>query len=244
MRAIILAAGRGSRLGDITSENPKCLTELFGKTLLDWQLEALKGSNIEKIAIVRGYKKEKIDVSDITYFDNDNWNKTNMVMSLYQADEWLKKYECIISYSDIVYKSETIDILKDEDYDISITYNTNWLKLWKIRFDDPLSDAESFKIDDNGKLIEIGKNVKMIDEIEGQYMGILKIKPNGWIKIKSYLDSLSEDERSKLDMTTLIDKLIKNGIEIYTVASDGLWLEVDSKEDLDLYKNLGLTLLT
>lgn len=236
MRAIILAAGRGSRLRNITKDKPKCLTKLFGKPLLDWQIEALDGAGISKIAIVRGYRKEKINIPNGVYFDNDNWDKTNMVMSLYKADEWLQKYECIVSYSDILYRSETIDLLKHANYDISIPYNKNWLKLWKIRFDDPLSDAESFKVNSKGKLLEIGKKSHSIEEIQGQYMGILKFKPNGWIKVKSYLDRLSDLERNKLDMTALLDRLIRIGLEIYTVSSDGNWLEIDSEKDLDLYK--------
>lgn len=112
MKAIVLAAGRGSRLGSLTNDNPKCLTELFGKSLIEWQVKALNEAGINEIAIVRGYKKEKINIKNATYFDNDIWDKTNMVMSLYKADEWLQKYECIISYSDIIYKSEVIDLLK------------------------------------------------------------------------------------------------------------------------------------
>ncbi|KOA21025.1 bifunctional protein GlmU [Clostridium homopropionicum DSM 5847] len=238
MKAIILAAGRGSRLGDITNDHPKCLTELFGKTLLDWQIEALNCAGISEIAIVRGYKKEKIDISNVIYFDNNNWDKTNMVMSLYEADEWLQKYECIVSYSDIIYKSKVIDLLKNNDSDISITYNTNWLKLWRVRFDDPLSDAESFKINSKGILVEIGKKTSAVSEIQGQYMGILKIKPDGWKNIKKYIDGLSEQDKNSLDMTTLLNRLIEKGINIYAIPSDEQWLEVDSKEDLNLYKRL------
>lgn len=238
MKAIILAAGRGSRLGNITNDKPKCLTELFGKSLLEWQIQSLKEAGIDEIAIVRGYKKEKINIKNATYFDNNIWDKTNMVMSLYKADEWLQKYECIVSYSDIMYKSDVIDLLKNNYSDISITYNTNWLKLWEARFENPLSDAESFKINDKGKLLEIGDKVKSIEEIQGQYMGILKFKPIGWKKVKVYLDSLSELERNKLDMTSLLSRLIKMGIEIYTIPSSGIWLEVDSEEDLNLYQSL------
>ncbi|AQS07136.1 NTP transferase domain-containing protein [Clostridium beijerinckii] len=237
MKAIVLAAGRGSRLGSLTNDNPKCLTELFGKSLIEWQVKALNEAGINEIAIVRGYKKEKINIKNATYFDNDIWDKTNMVMSLYKADEWLQKYECIISYSDIIYKSEVIDLLKNNYCDISITYNTNWLKLWKARFKDPLLDAESFRIDDKGKLLEIGKRVDSIEEIQGQYMGILKFKPSGWKKVKAYLDSLSEQEQNKMDMTSLLNKLIERDIEICTIPSSGIWLEVDNENDLNLYKN-------
>ena len=237
MKAIILAAGRGSRLGDLTETKPKCLTELLGKTLLDWQIQALIESGIKDIGIVRGYKKDKINIEGVSYFDNDNWNKTNMVMSLYTASEWLERYDCIISYSDIVYNKNIINFLKNSTREIAITYNTNWLELWNARFANPLSDAETFKVDDDGRIIEIGKKAKSLEEIKGQYMGLIKIKPDGWKKAKCLIDSLSDEERNKLDMTSLLNKLIDEKVDIFGLGTDDLWLEVDSQEDLMLYKS-------
>lgn len=237
MKAIILAAGRGSRLGSITKDKPKCLTDFLGKTLLDWQIEALKGADINEIAIVRGYRKEKIQVHNTTYFDNERWNETNMVMSLLEANEWLENYECIVSYSDIFYKSETIKLLKNNEKEIAMTYNTNWLELWKVRFENPLDDAETFKIDKEYKLVEIGKKAKSLDEIQGQYMGLLKFKPTGWKKVKELLKDLSKEEKNKMDMTTLLNTLLENNIEIFSVPCSEIWLEVDSQEDLNLYKS-------
>ncbi|WMJ81322.1 phosphocholine cytidylyltransferase family protein [Clostridium sp. MB40-C1] len=236
MKAIILAAGRGSRLEEITAHQPKCLTMLGEKTLLHRQIDTLNAGGITDLAIVRGYKKEKIDCLNIKYFDNDDWNKTNMVMSLYKASEWLEKYECIISYSDIVYTHKAIELLKEDTNDIALLYNTNWYELWNMRFKDPLSDAETFKIDKDNFLLEIGKKTKSLKDIEGQYMGLLKFKPQGWKKIKSYLDTLSEEEKNKLDMTSLLNRLLSIGMKIHTIPYDDLWLEVDNKNDLELYE--------
>ena len=70
MKAIILAAGRGSRLKNLTDERPKCLVELHGKALLDWQLEALREAGIKKIGIVTGYKRELLARQDLVQFYN------------------------------------------------------------------------------------------------------------------------------------------------------------------------------
>lgn len=236
MRAIILAAGRGSRMGEMTENQPKCLARLKNKTLLQWQIEALRNAGIDNIGIVRGYKPDKINVEGLTFFENKEWHKTNMVMSLCCADKWLENYECIVSYSDIVYLAETIEELKKDSNDLSIIYNTNWLKLWEARFDNPLEDAENFKLNEKGKLKQIGGRANVIEEIQGQYMGLLKFTPNGWNKIKSILQSVNEEKKMKLDMTSLLNILLEEGVEISAVPSGGLWLEVDNENDLNLYK--------
>lgn len=235
MKAIILAAGRGSRLESLTSDKPKCMVEFLGKPLLYWQIEALKRAGIKDIGIVRGYMSEKINVEGVTYFDNKCWNQTNMVMSMYCAKEWLEKDECIISYSDIIYKKETIMLLMNLKHDICLTSNTNWYELWKERFENPLEDAETFKTDKNGKLIEIGKKAHSIEEIKGQYMGLLKFNVNGWNEISNLINSLDEEVRNKLDMTSLISTLIQKGEEVYCASTSDLWLEVDNQKDLNLY---------
>ena len=101
MKAIILAAGRGSRMKSLTDEKPKCLIELNGKPLLEWQLEALRGAGIEDIAIVTGYKKELLHRYGLKEFHNSLWAETQMVSSLMCANEWLQQSECVVSYSDI-----------------------------------------------------------------------------------------------------------------------------------------------
>ena len=78
MKVIILAAGEGKRLGQLTHQNPKCLVELFGKSLLQWQIELFKQFDINDITIVKGYLEEKINISNVTYFLNNNFRETNM----------------------------------------------------------------------------------------------------------------------------------------------------------------------
>ena len=90
MKAIILAAGRGSRMRNI-DENPKCLVLLRGKSLLDWQLEALRGAGIKQISIVTGYKRELLLDKGLKEFNNNRWMLTNMVRSLMCADSLVKQ---------------------------------------------------------------------------------------------------------------------------------------------------------
>ena len=210
MRAIILAAGRGSRMKEKTADQPKCFVKLHGKRLIDWQLEALYRAGITEVAIVTGYKKNSFSFN-LKYFENTRWNKTNMVMSLLEANSWLIQSTCIVSYSDIIYSADAVLRLKSATEDISITYDKDWLKIWSKRFVNPLSDAESFKVNAQGILTEIGKKTDSTDNIQGQYMGLLKITPDGWSTICSLLEKTSEAETLCLDMTALLQKLLNEG---------------------------------
>lgn len=236
MKAIILAAGRGSRMGESTQDIPKGLVKLFGKSLLEQQISKMKEAGIEDIGVIRGYMSEKIDFEGISYFDNTKWSESNMVTSLCCANTWLSTEECVVSYSDILYEATAITLLKNCKEDIAITYSTNWLDLWSSRFEDPLSDAETFETDTNSYLKEIGGRAEKINQIQGQYMGLLKFTPEGWKKAKEYLDKFDESIVNKLDMTTLLSNLLKERIKIYGIPYDGLWLEVDSENDRRLYE--------
>lgn len=233
MKAIILAAGRGSRMGCLTSNQPKCMTQLHGKSLIDWQLRALIGASIDDIGIVRGYLAESFDF-ELMYFENERWSSTNMVVSLTCAKPWLSIDTCIISYSDIVYSSDAVNRLINAKGDIVIAYDPCWEELWSLRFDEPLSDAETFRMQGD-QVIEIGQQAASIEEIEGQYMGLIKFTPNGWKQVEKFLAEFPQNELDKMDMTTLLQGLIGKGVIILGVAIQDKWFEVDSESDLLTY---------
>src|SRR5271154_5280112 len=104
MRALILAAGRGSRMGAVGDERPKCLVELEGRPLLERQVAALRRGGAESVGIVRGYRAERLQFPGLTYFDNPRWSETNMVMSLAAAAEWLRAGTVVVSYADIFFR--------------------------------------------------------------------------------------------------------------------------------------------
>lgn len=234
MKGIILAAGRGSRMKSLTTNQPKCFTEIKNKRLIEWQMEALKNAGIKDLAIVRGYLAEVFKY-DVKYFDNHRWLQTNMLMSLVEAKEWLASDICIISYSDIVYSSKSVEKLIAGTGDIAITYDPSWLTLWSLRFEDPLSDAETFKLNQNSELIDIGGKATNVHEIEGQFMGLLKFTPIGWEIIQNYLSKQDQDLLDKMDMTKLLKGLISAGEKIKAIRIDEPWYEVDNENDLNKY---------
>lgn len=237
MKAIILAAGRGSRMKGLTDQKPKCLVELRGKTLLEWQLKALREAGVSEIAVVTGYRRELLAAYGLTEFHNPRWAETNMVTSLTSADEWLKNEPCIVSYSDIFYEASAVKSLMEVGYPLAVTYDPGWLKLWQKRFDDPLVDAETFKLNPDNTLTEIGQKPKSVDEVQGQYMGLLRFTPEGWGEVCRIRESLTPVERDRMHMTGTLQKVIQAGnVAIHAIPYELPWGEVDSADDLEIYQ--------
>lgn len=238
MKAIILAAGRGSRMKKLTDDIPKCLVELKGKTLLDWQLEALRSAGIEEIAIVTGYKQELLTGRGLIQFHNDRWAETNMVSSLACANDWLKDHQCIVSYSDIFYNVTAVQSLIDSESMLAITYDPNWLDLWITRFGDPLLDAETFSLAPNGTLVEIGNIPGSIDEVQGQFMGLLRVSPKGWSELLRIRKNLSQKQRDETHITGTLQMVIEaKRLQVSAIPYHGVWGEIDSESDLKNYTN-------
>ena len=238
-RGLILAAGRGSRMGSLTEAVPQCLTPLGGQPLLEWQLAAMRGAGLDTVGVVRGYKAHLLDSHPVVPFDNARWAETNMVASLACAASWLRTATVIVSYSDIFYPASAVASLLASPADMAVTYDPDWLTLWAQRFADPLSDAETFRLDGR-RIAEIGRRAAHLDEIQGQYMGLLKFTPRGWSSVETYLRTLPPERQDRLDMTSLLAALIEAGQTIEGVPFHGQWGEIDSASDLALYERLGL----
>jgi choline kinase len=239
MRAVILAAGRGSRMGHLGDDRPKCLVELEGKPLIERQIAALRRGGMDDIGVVRGYRAEMIDFPGLSYFTNDRWDETSMVMSLAAAAPWLRSGPVIVSYADIFYRSELVRGLAGARGQLVVSYDRAWRRLWTRRFADPLADAETFRIDAAGQLLEIGGKTTRIEDIEGQYMGLLKFTPPAWSAVEAILNTLDTPIRDRLDVTGLLRRLLTaREVPIGTLGTDGHWGEIDNPEDVALYQNM------
>ena len=83
--------------------------------------------------------------------------------------------------------------------------------------------------------MDIGERVKTFDDIQGQYMGLIKLTPLGWKSVEELLDKLSAAEVDKLDMTSMLKKLLMHNVTVNTEPINGKWYEVDSGHDLIVY---------
>lgn len=234
--AVILAAGRGSRMKGLTEEKPKCLLELAGRPLLHWQLDAVHAAGITDVRVVRGYRASLL-TGDFITVDNPRWADTNMVQTLLCALPHINDRITLVSYADIVYKSAHVQALLDTPGDICLTYDTDWEALWRLRNENPLDDAENFCAA-SGKLLDIGGQAKSLAGIQGQYMGLLKFSPKGQRKVNEYMASLPQAVADKLDMTSLLKCLLTKGADIRVCAVSGGWCECDTEDDIRKYEQV------
>lgn len=236
--AIILAAGRGSRMGALTEARPKCLTPLLGHPLLAWQLAALGAAGVKDITLIRGYRPETLAFSlpGLHYLDHPRWAETNMVGTLSQAEALLAAGPVLVAYSDIVYHPDHVRALMACEAPLAMTYDTRWQELWQLRFADPLADAESFRLDGD-RVVALGARVADLSEIQGQYMGLTRWSPAAWQAARAvFAEHGAAGGADRMDMTTLLSRLIARGFPVTGVAVHGRWCEVDSAADRDRYE--------
>lgn len=231
-RAIILAAGRGSRMQELTDDKPKCLLTAKGRPLIEWQLGSLRASGIDEIAVVTGYRAELLEALALPTFHNPRWAQTNMVSSLACAMPWLIESPCLVSYSDIFYADQPVRALCDAPpHPLVVAYDPNWLMVWRKRFADPLEDAETFRIDERGRVSEIGRHPSTIEEVQGQYMGLMRFTPEAWAAVESLRGRLEPTRRDQIDMTSTLQLLIEQGFPVHGVPATTSWGELDSLGD-------------
>ena len=239
MKVVILAAGEGTRLRPYTLEKPKCMVEIEQTSLLDIQLSVLKTESISNIFIVGGYKSEMLQRPEVKLLINPRYFETNMVWTL---DCALGEVEgdVLIAYGDIAYSRTVLQRLLESKHDIAVSIDMDWEAYWRARGEAPLDDAETLKMDSNFRLNEIGKKPVSLDQIESQYMGLIKLTEHGLQQVKHAVSKAREGQLlqgKKLEnayMTDLLQSLIDSDVPVYGVPVEGGWVEIDTVGDLKL----------
>ena len=239
MRVIILAAGQGTRLRPLTNDRPKCMVELKGKPLINHQLDLFEKFNINDINVITGYLEEKIDFPQIKKYYNPKFDSTNMVSTLFCASELFDgSDDILITYGDIVYNDTVLQNSIDSNKEVNVIVDKNWKEYWTARMEDPLRDAETLKIDENGNIKELGKKAKSYDEIEAQYIGLVKIRKDIAPKIKEYYEQLDKtilyDGKGyeNMYMTSFLQMIADNLYPLSPVYIQNGWIEIDEPSDL------------
>ncbi len=242
---IILAAGQGLRLRPFTNKKPKCMVEIKGKSILKRQIEVLNTQKeIDEIVLIGGYMHEKLPKDNVEKIINEQFKKTNMLWSLFCASEKIQN-NIIITYGDIIYSKEIIEKIIKDNSNISITIDMNWRKYWNKRFSNPLSDAETLKVDKNNNLLEIGKKPLSYNDIEGQYMGLVKLNSKGckifnnvFLELKNKANNINNKPLKECFLTDFLQFILEKGYKIKCIPVFSDWVEVDSVSDLHLNETI------
>jgi len=238
-RGIVLAATRGSALGPLTEDKPKCMVEVQGQPLLRRLTRTLRQTGIRDVAVVRGYAKEAVDLPNLTYIDNDAFETTGEAASLATAMDRLTG-DTVIAYGDIMFRRYILDALLDVEGDIVLAVDS----MWRERTDrsersgrDLVQCSRAFSpsfIEDDPVLFEsIVTDVADADQNTGEWIGIARLTPRGSELVRAELESMRADGTlQSADLATLFARLAEGGNapRVHYVA--GHWLDVNDAFDL------------
>lgn len=247
MKAIHLAAGKGTRLRPLTEDKPKPLVELEGAPLLEHNVVTLRDIGVDEQVAVTGYEADQVrrlaDDLDFKTVHNEVYDETEMLYSLFcAAGEFPSEGEgdLLISYGDIVYERAVAEALLECNAPMCIVVDVEWRRLWEKRFDDPFADAETLDLDDDGRIRSIGEEPTGYEDIDAQYTGLLKVRND---HVTDFIDAYRDlddciDGYVTIDTTAFLQRLIDRDWQLQAVPIHGGWVEVDTLTDLNHYREL------
>ena len=238
MQAIILAAGMGKRLKELTQNNTKCMVKVNGISLIDRMLHQIDNQNLSRIIIVVGYEGQKLidyigslDIkTPIVYVNNPIYDKTNNIYSLFLAKEYLCEDDTLLFESDLIFEDSILKLLIDDPRDTLALVDKyeRWM------------DGTCVKINNNDDIEAFvpGKRFKF-DEIEDYYKTVNIYKFSKHFSethyvpfLDAYSKALGNNEyyEQVLRVITMLDNP-----EIKAKRLSGqLWYEIDDIQDLDI----------
>lgn len=228
-----------------TVDRPKCMVDLFGKSMLERQIRVLSEQNVSEITVVTGHCAEAVSNAKIKTRHNADFASSNMVESLFAAkDILLSGDDVVVAYGDIVYQSNVLSSLLEAKADLAVCVDREWREYWQNRMEDPLADAETLKLTPDGRLTELGKKPDTYEDIQAQYIGLFKISAELAPSFVEFYEALDREAFydgqpfKKMYMTSFLQALIDSGVFVRAVEITNGWLEVDSLDDLACYKRL------
>ncbi len=232
VNAIILAAARGDKFGEITKEIPKTLIKINGKPILSTQVDLFNQVGVKDITVVRGFAKDKVFLNNIKTVDNDEYACTKELYSLYLSRKELNE-NTIVSYGDIIFKSYILNDLLNDDGDITLIADADF------EFDEQnFHDYVKTDIPYSKKIflqpVCFEKMSSKLDkkEINGEFIGIFKVNKNGIETIKNCLELLSgRSDFKQLRMNDLLNEAVKS-CRIKVKFIKGSWLDINTIVDL------------
>lgn len=252
--AVIAAAGFEKQLLPLIEDKPKCLLDIKGKTILERQVAALNECDIKEIALIRGYKKEAITLPNIRYYDNDRYEQTGELFSIFCAESEMTG-RTILLYGDIVFDGTILEKLLKSPADISLVVDLAWqdqqqqgaqpshLNPDLVSLAEPPGKSHLSRFvmpEGEHRIVKLGQQLPH-DQAHGEFIGMAMFSDKG---IKAFRDcyraSLDKYKSTgfheagtlaKASFTDLVQELIDLGHRVDAVPIFKGWMEVDSFEE-------------
>jgi choline kinase len=232
MKAVILAAGISSRLRPLTDNTPKCLLKAGDKNILELTIDNIIANEIKEIIIVTGYLEQQIKDFvatkypnlNVSYIYNEVFSSTNNIYSLWLTKDLLLDDEMLLMDSDIIFDKKIIAELLTSGYDSCLALKRHNVQDEEIKV----------KVDDNGKVLEIGKEVNQ-NEAMGESIGIEKFGMGTLSKLFTIIEhKIMVEKKVNIFYEAAFQDLIDNGADIFIVdTTNYICMEIDTAADLE-----------
>ncbi|HLD14989.1 MAG TPA: isocitrate lyase/phosphoenolpyruvate mutase family protein [Candidatus Nanoarchaeia archaeon] len=238
VKAVILAAGFDQAMAQFIQNKPKCMLEVDGKSLLEKQIDSLHEVGINDITVIRGYKKDAVNVKGVKYFDNDNYANTSSIDGLFLAKDELNA-STVVMYSDILFERQILERLLTAKGDISLVVDrslkenvdrTKHLDKLEIVQTSRGSSSETRYMGDN-IILKAGRALKDLSlrEADGEFIGMAYISKKMWPDMLKIYESMPKDKPKGL--IALFDKAIEAKHKVSAVDIYRGWTEIHSYQD-------------
>ena len=245
MKIIFIAAGSSTRLGTKTLNFPKGLIKINNNSIMGIQLDLFKNKKIDNIIIITGPNADKFNFKNVTYINDTNHKKHDVLGSLMVAKSHMNN-EMITTYSDIIFDEKILNSIMEFKGDIGIAVELNWEKRYINRDQHPKSEADNVIIQ-NGEIVKIRKNISESkdDQIIGEFIGLMKLSKEGAKIFKNKYSELEKTHEGKFHnapslerayLTDMLQELINSGLKISPIIINGSWCEIDTPQDIEIAK--------
>ena len=228
MNAIILAASRGTQLGDLTKDIPKTMLKVKGIPILHSFVNQLNAIGIKDITVVRGYKKEAIGLPNINAIDNDNYINTTDLDSLMLAIDEIKG-NTIICYGDILIKPYVLNELLNDDNEVTLVVDASY-KIDNSRQQDFIKASEAYDKRNFNQVVNILEIGTALHEIDGEFIGLWKVSETGAKKIKAHYENIKASTNG-----WTLNEFFNSYIAVHKINLkyiNGAWIDIDELDDL------------
>jgi len=236
--AIVLAASRGHELGELTEHQPKTMVKIQGTPILAHIVDAYNAVGVKDIVVVRGYKKEAVNLPNLTYVDNDDYADTGELASLLKGLQSRKgrAQQTLISYGDVLFNKYIPQSLCQEADDCVIFLDSNWREQTSYArlggFAECTVPNSRRAFNAKVYLKHLGNEIPEAN-IHGVWMGFLKVSPAAATLITTVItELLAQPGNRKATIPHLIQELLKRGQPIRVLYTVGHWLDINSLEDV------------
>ena len=231
MKAILLGAGRGRRLGPHTEDCPKSLVPFGGRRLGDFALEAMARAGIDEVVYVGGWQVEHVRAAypSLTYVVNEKWAETNILASLFCAEAHMSD-GFVSTYTDIVYPPDVVARLRAAPGEIALAIDTEWRPRYRERTQHPETDGEKVRCA-GGRVVEISRTIDP-PAAHGEFIGVARFTAEGAAQLREHHAKAGLGPNAYF--IVLLQKMIEAGVEITHVDLPGGYWEIDTEQDYAL----------